>query len=303
MNICESVGVCSILLAECGISGASITALSGCFGGSGDDAGFDLSVELVGTDLRAAFSQDRSALSPQQIEIVDELLANETAVGYGRRRFRERTVDGIILHIDDSYYRLSVTETGSETIRRDVLDAKRTDERNATSDPVSLNQYDDAAYEIVQPVVATAHRGRMEPHVFYTNAGRPAQLTPNPQHRYINFHDDVYQLTITEQAVDASRFEYTWSELPTATMTIEEAIHDQYHITDIAALELSAEAQTVLQDAIDDSPYAGTVPYAPGEEELVDALEAERAVRGTDPQWLFFRDRYYQATIDWWHGD
>lgn len=281
-----------------GTGALCLTTLSGClFGFRGQDAGFDLSLDPVGADLRTAFTLDQSELSPTQAEIVDDLRESETTIGYDQQLFD----DGEILELDGSYYRVAVADDGTETIHRPVLEAELIDESEATDEPVPLDRYDDAAYDIVHPVVVTAHRGRMEPHVFYTETVRPEQLTPEPHYTSVTFQDEVYRLEISEQEIEADRIRYQWDEL--SGDNVEEAIREEHDIIDVDSLDLSAEAESILEAARDDPPYVGTVSFSEAEEEVLAALNSEQQDVGPDTRWIVFRGTYYEAQVHWWHGD
>ncbi|WP_256390851.1 hypothetical protein [Natronoarchaeum rubrum] len=283
-------------------SGLAITALSGCllFGISGSSSRFDLSINVAGTELRTAFSLDQSELSPEQMGIIDALRENGTTVGYDQPRFE----DGEILHLDGSYHRIVVADTGSETIRRPVLKVEMIDESKISEDPVPLSKYDESAYKVVhEPVLAAQRVEEVTRQIFYTEATQPEQLQPKPQYKYVKYQDEVYRLEVTEQDIEADQIEYTWADLPTDETSIEEAIRDQYEILDVATMDLSADARSILEEAINTPPYEGTSPFSNAEEELLEALNTKQQDVGTDTRWIVFQERFYQARINWSHSD
>lgn len=141
----------------------------------------------------------------------------------------------------------------------------------------------------------------MEPHVFFTEVARPEQLDPEPRYPYVTVQDEVYRLEISERMIEAERIRYRWDEL--SADEVEETIRDVHEIIDVDAMDLSADAEAILEAARVPPPYDGTAFYSEAEWEVLNALDLEEKDVGTDTRWVTFRERYYDARARWWHSD
>lgn len=216
----------------------------------------------------------------------------------GKQAFENETH----VHVDDSYVRIVVEHDGTERVSRPVLTAGGVDEPPADEQAVAMDRYRSDAQRLVERAVVTAHRGAPEEVVLDPDT-QPAELDPEPEHRYVEYQGEKYRLSIDNRMVAIDRYRYEWDEVATTRDEFSEYLREAHYVADADEADLSAEGRNILAEAKNSPPYEATAPFDDAEEEVLDLLDVDRQDVGEVKRFLRFEGSYYRARIHWWHSD
>jgi hypothetical protein len=282
---------------------ATLASLAGCFGSREGSSSFTArSQRLSEGNLTEAFTEQPADLSASQSALVDELVANETAVRFGNQQsepFEDRTY----VVSNGTYYLINRAEAGVETVDRDVLRAQRVNASDVAGDAVSLDSFPDSDHRPVRRTVVFAFRGQPDGYVFHSPPENTTTLRPDLEHEFVEYQDEFFRLSLTEETVDADRYEYSLTEIAADPQEFERYITSRRNITRLSSDDLTAETRAVFDDLTEGGEYDAFSPFSEAEQAMLDRLDVSQKGIGTDERKIAYDGSYYEITVSWSHGD
>jgi hypothetical protein len=258
----------------------------GClFGRDGTESETILEFEPVEqSDVGRRTVYTRTEWSPTQRALLGDDPGSD-AVAYGYQPFHE----GDVVHTDGTYYAVSVTEGGTETVTRPVLEAASVD--GHSGEAVELSSLSDADRMTLKCALASADGDGPEPCVVH--GGERSAFWPDPP-TYASVGGDVYQLSAHERSVTLERYDYSFE-----TVAESDAAFTEYAVANLLAVDfdawtLSEAEREILTTAAQEGRYRETPPYSDALERIVDAVrEGSRGSEG----YVRFEGAYYLASV------
>lgn len=282
---------------------ATLASVAGCLGSRSGSSMFTVrSQKLSDGNVTDAFAAQPADLSAAQSAVVDELVANGTAVRYGERQ-SERFENGSYILSNGTYYQLSRTETGVETVERVVLEAAQVSSSEAERDAVPIDYYTDPDRRPVRRAVVTAFRGRPEQYVFHSPPAETSKLRPEPNHEFVEYQDEYFRLSVTETEVDADRYEYSLTDVATDEREFETVVTDHQTIIQLSSDELATETRTLLDELTERGEHDASSPFSEAEQNTLDLLNVSQKGVGSDQRVIRYDQSYYRITVQWSHVD
>jgi len=282
---------------------AGLTGLSGCL----SSVEFTItSTEIPDGNFASFLARDETDLSATQAKLVDELLANESAV-----RFAYEADDllkpGTYVRAENAYYQMQRTDAGTETVVRDVLQAEAVTESEAAGKAVSYEQYTGPNERPVLDAVITAFRGHPVPHVFHSPANETPQLRPTLQHEYVEYMDEQFRLSLSETEVHVDQYEYSVTQMADDEQAFEAYLREDRDIIRLSSDELRAETAEVFDKITTTGRYRGSddalSPFSQAETEVLEQLEISQKGSGTDTRYMSYDGSLYEVVVTWSHSD
>lgn len=267
-----------VLASAGGLGG--VTALAGCPLYTGNDSSMAIYIEDVSReDLGQNYVVAADELEPRARAVVREGLSNGTIV-HGTKPIRS---DEIVL-LDGSYYAVQITENGTETVTRPVLDATEVASADGTAaDWGNLSESDALT---LRCAVSTRDERDAPPCVVF--AGNDSAFWPDLRFRYFEGGDETYyRLHASEQRVTLDRYDYTFDLVASSRSAFAEYAESELVAINFATIDLSAEQQDILDTAADDGIYRESPP--PYSEDLRDLVERLRAANGNAESSVYIR--------------
>jgi hypothetical protein len=282
---------------------ATLASVAGCLGSREGSSMFTArSQKLSDGNVTDAFAKQPPEFSDAQSGVVDELLSNGTAVRFGDEQSELFENESYILS-NGTYYQINQTEAGVETVERVVLRAEQVSSTDIEREPVSLDYYTDADRRPVRRAVITAFRGRPEQYVFHSPPADTSQLRPEPDHAFVEYQDEYFQLSLATTDVDADRYEYSLVDVATDERAFETVVTDQQTIIQLSSDELTAETQALFDEITQRGKYDASSPFSEAEQDALDLLNVSQKGTGSDERLTRYNQSYYRITVQWSHVD
>ena len=287
-----------------GVVGSVITtSLAGCFGSREGSSSFTVRSRMLSEgNVTEALAEQPADLSDAQSALVDELVSNGTAVRFGNQR-SELFEDGTYIVSNGTYYLINRVETRTESVERPVLRARRVNSSDIAGDAVPLDSYSAGEYRPVRRTVIFAFRGHPNGYVFHSPPEDTSQLRPELAYEYVEYQDAFFRLSLTEEVVEADRYEYSITELAADPQAFEAYIRRRRNITRISPGDLSPETRDVFDHVVQRGEYDAWSPFSEAEQDVLDRLDVTQKGIGTDERTIAYNGSYYEITVRWSHGD
>ena len=253
-------------------------------------------------NVTEALAEQPADLSDAQSALVDELVSNGTAVRFGNQR-SELFEDGTYIVSNGTYYLINRVETRTESVERPVLRARRVNSSDIAGDAVPLDSYSAGEYRPVRRTVIFAFRGHPNGYVFHSPPEDTSQLRPELAYEYVEYQDAFFRLSLTEEVVEADRYEYSITELAADPQAFEAYIRRRRNITRISPGDLSPETRDVFDHVVQRGEYDAWSPFSEAEQDVLDRLDVTQKGIGTDERTIAYNGSYYEITVRWSHGD
>jgi hypothetical protein len=266
----------------------AVAALAGCALNSDDSSlGIELtrvpSEELVESEVRAMGELDDRARA-----VVRDALDGGVTV-YGAR-----PVDGGgFVRLDGSYYVVRVTDDGSGTVTRPVLEADVvSDADGPVGDWSSVSGSDSRT---LRCAVSTAG-DEGEPCVIHDD---DSAFRPEPPFRYLARDEEgYYRLRTVERAVTLDRSRYAVELVAESRAGFTEHMAQNSVAIDFSTVDLSTEQRSILDSAVENETYQESSPFSDALERLTDRLEAAGSTP-EDSVYVRYDGNYYEARYTW----
>lgn len=229
--------------------------------------------------------------TPTQQQLLAAGATNETAA-YGHRPFD----DGDAIHVNGTYYDISVQENGTATVLRPVLRAEPVSESNGEVGNFSaVSELDQRALKCA---VASADGKGPEPCILH--AGNRSAFWPTLEFEYVTVGGDTHQLSATEQNVTLTRHDYRFTPVAQNRSAFATYAAQNLVAVNYDAMALTADQRKMLRTAAEEGVYRESPPYSEGLQELVNAFR-----EGADDyeDTVRFDGEYYLASVQQIYDD
>lgn len=270
-------------------------ASSGCLlWDTRDDSALALHFEPVdASDLGEEFLFTAAEWSATQRQLVGDGVPNGTA-RYGHRPLR----GGEFVEVDGTYYAVDVAENGTETVARPVLRAERVSGVDGEARGFADLSREDAL--TLRCAVATSSGEGPEP-CAVLHAGEESAFWPDPPFEYWTNGDDSYHLTVSEQNVTLTRFDYTFRPVARSRPAFADYAARELLAADYDSMDLTAEQRDILRAAAREGVYRESPP--PYSDEFLDLVDAFRAGADSARDYVRFDGAYFLARTTEFHDD
>lgn len=265
---------------------AASAGAGGCLFGRGG-AGSEMILEFEPVE-RGAVGQRAVYASEEWTATQRALLGDDPgtdAVAYGHQPFHE----GDIVRANGRYYAVSVSENGTGTVTRPVLEAEPVEDDGG--DAVELDSLAPADAMTLKCALASARGDGPEPCVVH--GGEGSVFWPDPP-EYADMGGDVYRLSAREHSVTLQRYDYSFQEVATNESAFTEYAVEKLLAVDFDSWDLTETEREVLTSAAQEGRYRETPPYSDALERITDAvLDGARGREG----YVRFDGAYYLASV------
>lgn len=282
---------------------AALASLTGCFGSREGSSSFTArSQRLSEGNVTEAFAAQPADFSASQSALVDEVVSNGTAVRFGNHR-SEPFEDGTYVVSNGTYYLINRVTAGRETVERDVLRAQRVNASDVAGEAVSLDSFPDGDHRPVRRTVVFAFRGQPDGYVFHSPPDDTSTLRPDLEHEFVEYQNELFRLSVTNESVEADRHEYSATEIAAGPQEFETYVNTRRNVTRISPAELPPETRAVFDRILQEEEYEAWTQFSEAEQDVLDRLDVSQKGIGTDKREIQYNGSYYEITVRWAHGD
>lgn len=247
-------------------------------------------------DPSRAFATRPASFTSDQRALVADAVSDAGHRTYGHRPF----ADGTYVTDDDSFYRVEVTETGTERLDRPVLVARVVDRDEATDPRVATElpgpereAVVDAARKAIDRAEDGSGNPAVEGFVLRTDVHRESRLYPEPEYRYVVYARYALELRVETRTVDEPAYTSRLSRVAADADAFRTHVED-VHAVALADGRIDSDQREIVERAID-GEYTERGERS---EALTGLLEMLRGGADPGPDLVTYRGDHYRWEYD-----